>query len=470
MGVINFSGIASGIDSTALIEAQSESLRQSRIEPNQTKVDEYTETSESLKELNTRLTSLRSELDNFTTLRGGGINKLVSSNDESIVSATSTGQATTGNIGIEVIRKARNGIISFGDRYSGDSVAIVPSFNNSASVAARTLTITIGQGTSAETVSIVLDDTTKLTDFVSEFNSKSSKASANLVNVGTATTPSYALRIVSNKTGTVDGQIAIQRGSEFSNAGNLTTNTLLQAESALLRLDGISGNIERQTNSVNDIVQGVTFELNDIGIAKLDVSVDPDATVTKIQKLIDSYNDLVDYINEGDTIDQEEDESEVSNIFGPLARSNIDESILSNIRTEISGTRSSNGSEIVIFPDIGITTNRQGKLDFNAEKFKEALAKEPSSVDEMLTSFSDDMAKTGGVIDNFTRFKGIIGTSISSNEESVRQLNRKIAEIELYISRQEETLRLKFARLEGLIGQMQSQQSSLSSALAGLNS
>jgi flagellar hook-associated protein 2 len=121
-----------------------------------------------------------------------------------------------------------------------------------------------------------------------------------------------------------------------------------------------------------------------------------------------------------------------------------------------------------VFADLGVTTQRDGTLAFDETKFKSAVSKEPSSVETLLKKFSDATAPTGGTIDVYTRFNGLIDIVENSNKLSIDSANSRIAEAEKVISQAEEQARARFSRFESLMGNLQSQQSRLTSALASL--
>ena len=55
MALINFAGLASGIDSNALIDATVEAQKQARVKPNEQKVSDLEETNSAYDELKTKM-------------------------------------------------------------------------------------------------------------------------------------------------------------------------------------------------------------------------------------------------------------------------------------------------------------------------------------------------------------------------------------------------------------------------------
>jgi len=312
---------------------------------------------------------------------------------------------------------------------------------------------------------VVTDGSFTAADFVSAFNAASSKAEASLVNVGTSASPFYKIVITSNYEGTEKGTIA--RTAIGSDILSLLTYSQDPAADATIIVTGI-GVITRATNTISDVIPGLTMNLSSAGTATIRISEDVDTTVSKVQNMVDSYNDIVKFINENNQVTRDETKKEVVNTFAPLASSRVDDNALTALRNALSASVASGGSAVRIFADLGITTQRDGTLAFDSSKLKTALADEPSSVSAILSDFADAAATTGGTIDLYTRFNGLLDLTVNNNKDAISDLNSRIQEVERQIARQEEALKARYARLEGLMSKLQQQQSSLTSALSGL--
>jgi flagellar hook-associated protein 2 len=457
MPLINFTGLASGIDSEALIEATSDVTRQAKVEPHEDKISELEDTNDALSELKEKLSSLKTIVDGFSTLNGGAIAKEGVSSDETVVTATASNTAYNGSYGITVNQIAKNGTISFDDRYASTTTAL--GVNNPG-----TMTIDIGSGPE-ESVVVNLINTSTVDDFISEFNNNSSYATASAVNIGTESSPSYAIMITSNETGLEKGQLTATAGGGL--AGFPSGTTTDQATDAQFTIDGISGAITRATNTVSDLLPGVTFSIEDTGSATITVATDVATTSANIEEFVSLYNEIKEFVNENNLIEREESGDEVDNIFGALASTRLDDNVLTSIRNDMSSA-SASGTTVAIFADLGITTERDGTLKLNNDTLEGAITDEPNSVGEILTAFADSAGNTGGTIDQYIRFNGLFDTTINSNKERISDLNDDISEAEKFIAKQEESMRARFARLEKLMAEMQSQQSNLVSILGGL--
>lgn len=466
MATTSFGGIASGLDTQALIDATLNASRQTRIKPNQDRVTELEGTNTALEDLKTRLTTLRDTLTPFTTLQGGGVSKTGTSSKESVVSASAIATAANGSYSVTVNTLASNHTYSFDQTFSAPTDPLQSDLTGLEAEADRTVTFTVGTGTEQETVSVVVTDGDySVQSYVDAFNAASTKARASLVNVGTAASPSYKIVISSLYEGTEKGTVT--RASLGAELTNLTAYSESAAANASLSITGI-GTITRPTNSISDVIPGVTLTLSSTGTSTVKIAEDVTSTITKVQQFIDSYNELVTFIAENNKVTEEQRGREITNVFSPLATSRLDDNVLFSIRSALSQVVASGGSAVRVFADLGITTERDGTLKFDSNKLQEAISAEVTSVARIFSAFADATATTSGVINQYTRFNGLLDISVGANKTSIDDLNGRIAEAEAQLERQAEQLRARYARLESTMGRLQSQQSSLTSALAGL--
>jgi flagellar hook-associated protein 2 len=484
MPLINFSGIASGIDTEGLIKATSDATRSTRVKPSEKKISELSESNDALDKLKSLLKTLQTNVNTFSSVGTGLLQKRASSADETVVTAASSSQASNGSYDLTVTQMARGHTISIASTttYTSSSATIsggAPDFT-------ETMTFTVGSAT----VEVPIDQTTTLSGFVTAFNGATSNAVASVVNVGTSASPDYRILIKSNKTGTADGQISINAGDLATLAARVPPafdqRTEVAAQNAQFTISGISGTITRGTNAVADLIPGVTFNLKATGgPTAITVSDDTTATTAKVQEFIDAYNEVVAFIQENNQVVRQEDGENVTNTFSPLSLTQVDDNALQSIRGEISqsayyntGESSTATNEIRIFAELGITTDSDpynsttgtggGSLKFDSTVFSSAVSKEPDSVRQIMQNFADAVGRQTGVIQQYIGFNLILDNSINSNKDQISDLNDRIAQAEAAILATEASMRQRFARLESTIGRLQNQQNALTSALAGL--
>ncbi|MCB0352785.1 MAG: flagellar filament capping protein FliD [Bdellovibrionales bacterium] len=470
MALISFSGLASGIDSAALIDALIDRQRQARIVPFENQITTFQETNSALEDLSSLLTNLKDAAEKFRVVNGGALSKSASSSDETRVSASASNSAKTGSYSLNVLQLASNATFSFNDRFASTDSALNSSINDGAPAGDRTVSFTLGNGASADAVDIELTSSTTASDFVNDFNSQTDKATASLVNVGTESSPSYAIVITSNSEGTDDGSITLDSvGSEVLTAGSgaFGSYELDQAEDLLFTVDGISGTFTRSGNTVNDVIDGLTFTAEGIGSAKISITADSSNTEAKVQEFVDAYNEIVEFIKENDLVTQEQNGEDITNIFGALSGTSLDENVLSSIRSAFSSS-SLSGELVNTLADLGVTTERDGTLSFDSDTFQQALSDDSNAVGTILGNLGETLGGVSGTIAQFTRYNGLFDQAISSNSTQVTSLQDQIGELEKGLSEQRSALESRFARLEAQIGQLQNTQSSLASILSGI--
>ena len=142
MAGMSFSGLASGIDSAALIAAASEASRTTRVKPNENRITELQATNAATEELSNKMDLLRANLKGFTTLSGGGVSKTGVSSKESVVTAEASNAAINGGYSVTVNSLAKNHTFSFDATFASLSGAVQNTLSGAESAADRTVSFT----------------------------------------------------------------------------------------------------------------------------------------------------------------------------------------------------------------------------------------------------------------------------------------------------------------------------------------
>ena len=460
MAAISFAGIASGIDTSSLIQSLIDRQRQATVTPLSNKVSSLTDTNSSLGELSGLLKTLKSAADKFRVVNGGTIAKDASSTNENVASAVASNTAASGTYALNVTQKAKNATVSFDARYSSTSSALLPGVSDAATDADRTITFTVGNGAGAQSVGLIVTSTTTLADAVTQFNSKSTSAQASLVNTGTADAPSYAFVVNSTKQGVDDGKILVSNGAAI---GAFATTTS-QATNAQFSVSGISGTITRPTNTVTDVIQGVSVSVNGTGSSTLTVGNDTTQTSAALQDFVDAYNAVASYVHDNNAITQDGSGDNRKLIFGTLSGTQLDDTLISALRSSISGS-SISGNTVNTLADLGITTQRDGSLKLDSAVLQTALDSNPDAVSQITAKLGENLSAVNGTISQYVNYNTLIDQATKTNQTLIDSLNTKVGTIEEQLSRQESSLTARFAKLESLIGKLNSQQSALKSIL-----
>lgn len=374
MAGISSLGVGSGVLNSDLVDQ----LVAAERKPTETRLDQKTQRTEALISAYGKLRSAVTELR--LPMR-----QLGSADAMKSFSATSSG----GNVSASVdASQASRGTYNLNVETIAESHAMA-----FASVADRDAT-SVGQGTMTlqvgdKTTNISIDESNDtLQGVANAINDSDAGVSASILNTGNG----YRLVLNSDETGTAN-QINISNnatdGAEFTNfiAGAETTT---EAADAKFTINGIE--VIKSSNTVDDVVDGVTFDITDTGASSVKVEQDTAAVAERVQAFVDKFNALQTTISELSSYDSDTGQgsiltgdSTVRNIQGQLKR------VLSDV---IPGLESANVRSLA---DVGVTTDwRTGNLQFDSQKFQQQLQENP---DDVTALFAEQGRTTDGQIE-----------------------------------------------------------------------
>ncbi len=174
--------------------------------------------------------------------------------------------------------------------------------------------------------------------------------------------------------------ITVEAGTTLAGftAGASWTQTQ-QALDAQVQVDGYpsSGWIERDSNTITDIIPGATVTLRGMGSASISLSRDTGTLQNSLQNLVNIYNTITTTITSYTAYDTKNKKSGLLQGDSGLSQ------ILSSIRNPLVSTLtgySTSGQTFAMASDIGISIDKDGKLSLDAAKFNDAVTKDYSAV------------------------------------------------------------------------------------------
>lgn len=292
-----------------------------------------------------------------------------SSNDGVAVTLDST-KASTGSYSVQVDSLAKAQSLASGTFVDKDST----------SVGTGTLTLQVGD----ETKTLTIDGSNDtLQGLANEINEAGIGVSAGVVDTGDG----FRLVVSSEETGTAneisisvtddDGNNTDTAGlSQFAYDG--TANNLTQtvaAKDAVVQINGIQ--ITRSNNTIDNAIDGLTFDLKTEGVtSEVKVTQDLDKVAGRVQEFVDKFNGLQSTIKQLSGFNAETGQGSL--LTGDSTIRGI-QSQLRNVLTRV--VPGLENASVRSLADVGITTNFEtGGLEFDSEKFKDQLAKNPDDV------------------------------------------------------------------------------------------
>ena len=327
-----------------------------------------------------------------------------------------------------------------------------------------TLTITVGSTSTNITVDSSNNTLTGLKDAI---NDSGADVNASIINVSSSSTPDYRLVVQSKNTGTDNAAtLSGTSGLIFADTG-----TQVQAAAdAKFSVNGLT--VTRSSNTVSDVISGVTFTLLKEGDAngtvdandsssKVTVSSDTAGLKSAIQSLVDAYNTVAKLINDQFELDPD------TNKQGTLAGDPVLRGVLSRLRKEFS-TPGGNETSFTYLSDIGISFQRDGTLKIDDGKLTSALDSDPTGVSKLFLSSQNGIGKRipDMVADFISSIDGTLTFRQNGITASIANIDNKIAREEGRIAAFEKRLIEQFTTLEQLVSQLNAQSNFLAQQLA----
>jgi flagellar hook-associated protein 2 len=201
---------------------------------------------------------------------------------------------------------------------------------------------------------------------------------ARLVDTGLAGEP-YQIVVASNK---LPPQTIVvtsgQRGMNFSTP--LTFSSMQSAADASLTVEGVT--YTRSSNSVTDVISGLTLDLKATTTTATGLSLTRDtaAVKTKINALVTAYNDVNNILNEVSN-----SKSTLETYGATLVGDSVVRQVRTQLRDMMTGESSSPGSNVGALWQMGLSVDRAGAMTVNSAKLDAALA---NNFDDVVKTFT----------------------------------------------------------------------------------
>lgn len=439
---ISFSGLASGLDTSAIINSLVgvERIPRTRLEQQN---NALTSKGRIVDQFSSALSALKTAADNLSSA-GEFLSYAGSVSDDSVAKVSTTGDSVPGVYQVEVTalaRAQRTYSTTFADASTGLSGT------------AQTLSLTI-DGTVTD---IAVPANATLRDVATAINASGAAASAGVMFDGTQ----YRLQVVGRNTGADNAITFTDTGLGL--ALDTPANTIQVASDAALTVDGFP--VTSPTNLLDGILPGTTIELKDetTGPVEIEIKPDPSGVKAKLQSFVDAYNAVAKLITAQSGVGKG-----TETLSGDSTVRTIEQGLSRLISSPIPGLVGTGGSTLQL-ADLGIQTQRDGTLTLDAEDLDGKLAADFAQAAAYFAGdgTNDGMsALLGDLVDGYTNsVDGLLTTRKKGLTETIASNTDKLEDMDLYLARFEQSLRAQYAALEQTMSQLQGQQSYLAQFL-----
>ncbi|RKR13621.1 flagellar filament capping protein FliD [Arthrobacter oryzae] len=436
---ISLDGLASGLDTTALISSimQSEALPQTLLKNKSYDVQTMVS---ALQGLNGKVAALATQAT--AAAKPGALDLYTATTSSDKVAATTSAAAKPGSLDFQVTQLAQT------------QVTVTPKVNGVTGWPYTTLTINTGGANYTVTPA-----SSSLDDLVSAVNASGSGVTASKVDVGGG---DFRIQFTAAKSGSA-GAFTI------SDAGTTYTDVKAAQDAQVSLWPGTTAaqTVTSSTNTFTNLLPGVSITAKDVtaGTATLTVARD-DAGITKVASdLVDGVNGIFALVASRTAVTTSTTTTGTTTSAGVFAGDStvrtVNQDILSAASLPV-GTPPRSPSEI------GISITKTGTMEFDATKFGAALAADPAGTAAKVQEIAGRIASAASAASD--PYSGTLTTTIKGQQSEVSDLADQISNWDTRLADRQATLKSTYSALEVAMSNMKAQQTWLSSQLAGLSS
>ncbi|MBW1965717.1 MAG: flagellar filament capping protein FliD, partial [Deltaproteobacteria bacterium] len=359
---ISVGGLISGLDTNSIID-QLLTLQQKPIVKLQEQEANYQVELSAYGSMQAVLNSLKSAMGGLDSISDLTSFSATSGNTE-LFSVSADGNAIAGSYDVTVQNLAKVHKLTS------------EAFTETEEVGGGTIHLRLGDATAVD-ISVSATDT--IADVAQAINDADAGVNAAVIFDGT----SYFLTLTGEETGAanlIDLTVTDDDG-DSTDTNNLSRlvyeaagtaknlNNTQTAEDSMITVDGVS-NISRDTNVIDDAIQGVTITLESApgtdNEAVLTVSRDTSAIVSKINSFVSAYNGVLDLFETYQSYDSDTETAGV--LLGDATTNSIRKSLENLITDTVPGIES-----LSRLANLGIALNTEGRLEVDSSTLNSAL-------------------------------------------------------------------------------------------------
>ena len=372
---------------------------------------------------------------------------------EAVMVSQAAAAAGTHRVKVNALARAEQSVLS---RYTGsgsgveDFSSLTQQLNGGS-----TINFTIVVNGTTTNLNNVTDTPQGIIDAVNA-NSAATGVKARALNIAGSGT---SFRIV------LDGKTGAENAFTFN--GHQTANTnnqlsLTQTRSAQnldVELNGLD-NVLRDNNSPTDIIDGVqlNFKVSGDSYTNIVVSEDSSSLETKLNSVVDAYNQFItlsDYL----TGEKDEDDELAGSLQAEKGTVNL---IKNRIRGIVGQTSESASNGVSTLRDLGIQTKLGGQISLNATTYATVVKDKLSDVNTMLTNNLTDQDKSDTrdhglaldittVLDNITNDQGTITTKETNVTADVARYEKELTDLQERLETIKQRYLRQFVAMESLV-------------------
>ncbi|MCP5224905.1 MAG: flagellar filament capping protein FliD [Thauera sp.] len=263
-----------------------------------------------------------------------------------------------------------------------------------------------------------------------------------------------------------DPSVAIDPENPTVPAGSNTSYVLQASQDARINVDGIT--VTRGSNTISDVLEGVTLTLTKetTAAASLSVAEDFGGARSAIDAFVKAHNDTQTTLKNLTNYNAE------TRTAATLTGDSSARSIQSQVRNLVGGALSGLG-DTTRLADIGITFDKDGKLTVDSSKLDAALKDPNRDVAAFFTGSGDTKGLAATVSDglkNFIDTGGLLAGRTEGLNASIKMIGKQREAFEARLESVQKRYQAQFTALDSTIASMTQTSNYLTQQLASLSS
>ncbi|RUM56121.1 MAG: hypothetical protein DSY40_02755 [Nautilia sp.] len=272
------------------------------------------------------------------------------------------------------------------------------------------------------------------------------------------------------------GDISITDTNFTSNINDNTDfsandNRVQTAQNSKFKYNGTE--ITRESNKIDDLVVGLTINLNSIGESTINIKQDEDTINKTMQDFVSGFNSIVSKIQTLTKYDPDsktagifQNETSIRNIPNQLQNALFSTFVHDSVIKQDRNEQEYSQNILLSAADFGLSMNRTGFLDFDSSKFSKMLHEHPKQTEEFFSGENGAMTKLLKTIDNLTKGPNATLNALNNeykNEE--KSFQDMIDDANKRISQKYDIMAQQFASYDEMINAYNVQAESLQQAI-----
>jgi flagellar hook-associated protein 2 len=262
---------------------------------------------------------------------------------------------------------------------------------------------------------------------------------------------------------TETGNGATQSLTDF-NYGGTDTATMVQSQAAVnaqLTLNGTP--ITRSSNTISDVIGGVTLNLSGTGSTSMSVAPDTSAATTAINNFVSAYNAALKAIAGVSSYDAGTNQAQ------PLTGNPVIQNLQSALPAIFSHSLAGIKGGMTTLADVGVSLQSDGTLSVDSAKLQATLTNPGNDVASLFGSATPGSrgfaTQLDQVLNNFVSPTGAIAAQTNGLNTAIQGLTKQENQVQAYLAQVQAQYTAEFTNMDATVAQLNSVQSYMTQQL-----